>query len=148
MRFAVLLVLALCAGCDTGSDRSVDLAEAENVIQTKNRPPLELPKDIAGLESLGLKIAPDSVLAEGEEGLQIEDKPLSTTVRAKLYSPGSTTVVAELMAAGLKSPRSAGSDEEMRLTGKTQNGDSVDVMLGPASSKERTMILIYLTRDK
>lgn len=148
MRLFVLVALGVLAGCGTSPEADIGAAEANQVVQDKNRPPLELPKDIAGLTALGLTLAPDSVLADGEEGLQIEDKALSTTVRAKLYSPGSSAVVAELMLAGLKGARTLGSGEELRLVGKTDAGDSVDVMLGPASGEGRTLVLLYLTREK
>ncbi|MGE0001687.1 MAG: hypothetical protein AB7F50_09920 [Fimbriimonadaceae bacterium] len=150
MRSAFILAvgIALCGGCVPTGQRSVDIAEANKVIETKNRPRLELPKDLAGLEALGIKFVPDSVLAEGEDGLQIEDKALSTVVRAKLYSPGSTSAVIELMSQGLENPRTLGSGEEMRLIGSTKDGDTVDVMLGPATGGERTMIFVYVTREK
>jgi hypothetical protein len=88
------------------------------------------------------------MLVEGPEGLQFEESPVKYAVRAKFYVEGKPEEVAAAVQAGLQDVSEVGGGDERRITGKTKDGDSVEIMLGPGANRAKTMVLAWVTRDK
>lgn len=146
-----ILVLAsalLCAACEQPPASAAGAPSLPPELNAEPKKPLELPADLAGFAKLGVNVPKDSMLVEGPEGLQFEESPIKYAVRAKFYVQGLPESVATAIQAGLQDVNVAGGGDERRITGKTKDGDLVEIMLGPGANREKTMVLAWVTREK
>lgn len=146
--YALLFLLLAACACESGPRgvSSTSSLPADGFAGPK--PALTLPSDLAGFAKLGVAVPVDSVLAEGKEGLQFEENAFRSTVRAKFYAPGEPAAVANLVKAGLVGASEGGGVDEKRIVGKTKEGDEVEIMLGPGGNRDKTMVMVYVTRVK
>lgn len=145
---AAVALLAVLVGCDSAGRTS--RAEFEQA-SAKSDPQRELapaPKTIEDVEKLGVPVFPGSVLAEGEAGSTVRTSSLGTTYSLKMYAPGEHGAVAKELKAKLKDSVRAGASDVQRITGRTESGDDIEIMLSPAADKTKTLMMVWVTVPK
>ena len=145
MWFVALPVLAGLNGCQ--DDNRASVAQANQYVHQKARPPLPIPKTPADAEKLGLPVYKGSVLSDNAADMTLEERKFSRVYALKLYAPAEVDAVAKFYQDSLRDAYRMGSPEQI-VKGRNPLGDEVEVMLGAASDHKKTVVLAWLTQPK
>lgn len=148
MKWFALVAFVALVGCDSGGGRSrAEFEQAAKKTDTE-RTLAPAPKTIEDVQKLGVPVFPGSVLAEGEAGSTVRTSSLGTTYSLKMYAPGEHGAVAKELKAKLKDSVRAGASDVQRITGRTESGDDIEIMLSPAADKTKTLVMAWVTVPK
>lgn len=107
-----------------------------------------MPKTTAEVEKLGIPIYPGATLSEEADSTTLEEKSYTREYKVKMYAPANYATVLGHYARSLKGSKIAGASEFQKVIGKTSTGDAIEVWVGPAAGKDRSLILAFLIQTK
>lgn len=146
LRWPLLPVAVWACGCDTGPE-AVKPEQARAYIQSKDRPAFPVPKTTADAEKIGIPVYPGSVLGEGENS-RVDDRSFHRTYFVKMYAPAVPSEVATFYFKGLKQSKKLGGSEEQQIVGRSAGGDEIDVRIGPAADKTKSLVMVWMSQSK
>jgi len=140
------IVAAVACGCDTGPE-PVKADQAQAYIKSKDRPAFPVPKTVVDVEKIGIPVFPGSVLGEGENS-RVDDRSFHRTYFVKMYAPAVPSDVATYYFKGLKQSKKLGGAEEQQIIGQNAFGDEIDVRIGPAADKSKSLVMVWMSQAK
>jgi len=142
----------LSASCDPVQPISVNSGEAKvpiKPIKAEPKPALPAPKTTAEVEKLGIPVYKGSVIDDRADSVTVDEREVSRTYKVTLYSPADFATVGSFYQGAIKAAnKTVLSDDQLRIDGKTPNGDEIEVMLGPASDHAKTLVLAWVKQNK
>ena len=145
-----ILCLAL-PGCESGThvtprfDGGSEPAKEDKKSEVAPKP---VPKTTSDLQALGIPVFPGAVIADESNSSTLDEKVYSRTYKVKMYAPKDYATVLGAYMKAIKDVDRLGDSDFQKLKGKTEVGDEIEVMLGPAADHGKTLVMVWLTQEK
>lgn len=149
-----LICLAIVAGVAlSGCDAPTATPNINGQGQTphlpaKPKPAVPVPKSVADVEKLGVPVYPGAVLSEEADSATLDDRTFIRTYKVTMIAPAELPKVLQHYLQGVKDAKHGGIEDFQQVMGKTKDGDSLEVRLGPAADHKKTLIMAWVTQSK
>jgi hypothetical protein len=144
-----LVVVSSCSPTGNAPVGPQDINSSVQRAATKQEPPPLAPRTNDEIEKVGIPVYLGSSLDDKPESVTIDETSFRRVIKVKMFAPADTATVGAYFMAALKSARkSVIGDNQLRIDGKSKDGDDVEFLLGPAADPKHTVVLAWLTHKK